>query len=169
MNNRFFIGALILFVLFSCGILFKTDSKAQLTPPKFKVAVRVMCSENIAHKAEVEGTIKRKLQTFEDVQIVGNSIKDPLWDYLIHVDLFKIQGYGMYAYYTSFYNKIPIRHFNPIWQETYKKVPAIGLPVSFIGNVGVNDVGILAEATAADFGRLLQAIIEDREMRRRKN
>lgn len=167
MNNRFFIATLILLVLLSCGILFKADSQAQLTPPKFKVAVRVQCSDNIAHQLEVEGAIKRELRTFEDVQIVENSIKDPLWDYLIYIDLHKIQGYGMYAYYTSFYNKIPIRRFNPIWQETYKKVPAVGLPFSFIGTVGVNDVSKLSEVTAADFGRLLQAIIEDREMRRR--
>ena len=167
MNNRFFIGTLILLVLLSCGTLFKSDSQAQLTPTKFKVAVRVQCLDNIARQSLVEGAIKRELRTFEDVQIVGNSIKDALWDYLIYVDLYKIPDYGMYAYYTSFYNKIPIRRFNSIWQETYKKVPAVGLPFSFIGTVGVNDVGNLAEVTAADFGRLLQAIREDREMRRR--
>ena len=167
MRNRYFTGSFIFLVLLTCGILFKADSHAQLTPPNFKVAVRVQGSDNIAHQLEVEGAIKRELRTFKDVQIVGNSIKDPLWDYLIYIDLHKIQGYGMYAYYTSFYNKIPIRRFNPIWQETYKKVPAVGLPFSFIGTVGVNDVGNLAEVTAADFGRLLQAITEDREMRRR--
>ena len=167
MNNRFFIGTLILLVLLSCGTLFKSDSQAQLTPTKFKVAFRVQCLDNIARQSLVEGAIKRELRTFEDVQIVGNSIKDALWDYLIYVDLYKIPDYGMYAYYTSFYNKIPIRRFNSIWQETYKKVPAVGLPFSFIGTVGVNDVGNLAEVTAADFGRLLQAIREDREMRRR--
>ena len=167
MNNRFFIGTLILLILLSYGILFKSDSQAQLTPTKFKVAVRVQGSDNIAHLLEVEGAIKRELRTFEDVQIVENSIKDALWDYLIYIDLHKIQGYGMYAYYTSFYKKIPIRRFNPIWQEPYKKVPAVELPFSFIGTVRVNDVGNLAEVTAADFGRLLQAIREDRETRRR--
>ena len=82
MNNRFFIGTLILLVLLSCGILFKADSQIQTSPTKFKVAVRVMCLENTVHQAEVEGAIKRELRTFEDVQIVGNSIKNPLWNYL---------------------------------------------------------------------------------------
>ena len=167
MKNRIFIGTLILLVLLSCGILFKPDSLAQPEPSKFKVAVRVNDLANIVHKAEVESAIKRELRSLDHVQIVGNSIKDPLWDYLIYIDLHKVQGYGMYAYYTSFYKKIPIRRFNPIWQETYKKVPAVGLPFSFMGTVGFNDVSKLSEVTAADFGRLLQAIIEDSEMRRR--
>ena len=87
MNNRFFIGTLILLILLRYGILFKSDSQAQLTPTKFKVAVRVQGSDNIAHLLEVEGAIKRELRTFEDVQIVENSIKDALWDYLIYIDL----------------------------------------------------------------------------------
>lgn len=111
MNNRFLIGILILLVLLSCGILFKADSQAQPEPPRFKVAVRVNDLVNIVHKADVESAIKRKLRSLDDVQIVGNSIKDSLWDYLIYVDLHKIQGYGMYAYYTSFYNKIPIKQY----------------------------------------------------------
>lgn len=167
MKNGIFIGTLILLVLLSCGTLFKSDSQAQLTPTKVKVAVRVQCLDNIARQSLVEAEIKRDLRFFEGVHLVGNSIKDPLWDYLIHVDLFKIQGYGMYAYYTSFYTKIPISAFNPIWQETYKKVPGVSLPISYMGTVGVNDIGKLVEVTTADFGRLLQTIIEDREMRRR--
>ena len=105
MNNRFFIGTLILLILLTCGTLFKADSQAQLTPLKFKVAVRVQCSDNITHQLEAEGAITREVRTFEGVQIVGNSIKDPLWEYLIWVDLYKVQRYGMYAFYTSFYKK----------------------------------------------------------------
>ena len=167
MNNRFFIGTLILLVLLSCGILFKADSQAQPELPKFKVAVRVNDLVNIVHKAEVESAIKRELRSLDDVQIVGNSIRNPLWDYLIWVDLYQIQRYGMYTFYTSFYKKIPVSRFNPIWQGTYKIRPGIELPISHMGIVGVNDLGNIGEVTGADFGRLLQAIREDREMRRR--
>ena len=167
MNNRFFIGTLILLILLTCGTLFKADSQAQLTPLKFKVAVRVQCSDNITHQLEAEGAITREVRTFEGVQIVGNSIKDPLWEYLIWVDLYKVQRYGMYAFYTSFYKKIPVSRFNSIWQGTYKIRPGVELPISHIGVVGVNDLGDIGEVTGADFGRLLQAIKEDHERRRR--
>jgi hypothetical protein len=169
MKKRFFIAALILLVLFSCGILFKADSQIQPAPTKFKVAVKVSCEDNQAHQSQLEGTIKRELRSFGDVQIVGNNISNGLWEYLINVDLYGIKNnYGNihhYAISTELYRKIPIKDIVPHWQEFYRKYPAVYLPTSYTGFVGIEKIEEMGKSIAANFDNKSLQHIRDLSIR----
>ena len=69
MRDRFFTGTLILLVLFGCGILFKADSQAQWTLPKFHVCVKVT-SDDENTKTLIESYINRELRSLGDVKVV---------------------------------------------------------------------------------------------------
>ena len=158
MKNRFFKGTLILLVLLSCGTLFKTGTQAQLNYPKFKVAVFVQCDENLAHQAEVEGAIKRELRTFGDVQIVGNDLRNGLWDYRIRAHLFGITEYQRtdirrYAICIRYDKKVPIHRFDPDWQAYYRDIPVIEIPKGSIAIYGINKLGDLGEYIVTDFDK----------------
>ena len=154
MKNRVFTGTLILLVLLTCGIFIKADSQIQTPSPKFKVAVRVNC-DNQVHQSLLEGTIKRELRSFGDVQIVGSN--SGLWKYLITVNLFGIEEHdgkvNAYATSTRFYIKIPIEHIAPHWQEHYRESPAVYLPTGYTGVYGINKIETLGKTTAADFDK----------------
>ena len=157
LENRYFTVMLILLVLLTGGILIKADSQIQLVSPKFKVAVSVTCEENLSHRLQVDGAIKRELRSFGDVQIVGNDISDGLWEYFIDVNLLEIKdSYGnisLYAASYSFYKKIPIEHFAPHWQEFYRKYPAINIPRGYTGAVGIQKLEQQLKAVTADFDK----------------
>lgn len=156
MKNRYFTGTLILLVLLSCGILIKADSQIPQAWPKFKVGVHITC-DNQAHQSQVEGAIKRELRSFGDVQIVGNNLRYGLWDYMISTHLFGIKDlYGninAYATSTKFYEKVPIKHIAPPWQEHHREFPAVYVPVSYTGTFGINTLEDLGKTTAANFDK----------------
>ena len=157
MKNRYFTSTLILLVLLTCGILIKANSQIQPTPPKFKVAVSVQCEENSVHQSQVEGVIKRELRSFGDVEIVGGDLSNALWEYMIRVHLFGIDGTDgqIHHYATSikFYKKVPIEHFNPDWQAHYREFPAVLIPSSATGTFGINKLEHLGIITAVDFDK----------------
>ena len=154
LKNRYFTVMLILLVLLTCGILIKADSQIQSVPPKFKVAVLVECEENQVHQLQVEGAIKRELRSFGDVEIVGNALRNALWEYIINVHLYAIKdSYGninRYATSLVFYAKVPIEQFNPYWQAHYKEFPAIHIPIGSTGVFGINRLEILSKSAAAE-------------------
>ena len=156
MKNRYFTGTLILLVLLTCGILIKADSQTPQAWPKFKVAVDVDC-DNQVHQSQVEGAIKRELRSFGDVQIVGNDLRNGLWDYMISVHLFTIKdSYGNFMFYATsikLYRKVPIEYIVPHWQEHHRKFPAVYIPVSYTGNAGINKLEDLGKTTAANFDK----------------
>ena len=157
MKNRYFTGTLILFVLLTCGILIKADSQIQPAPPKFKVAVSVACDENQAHQTLLEAAIKRELRSFGDVEIVGNDRSNGLWEYMIYVHLFGIDSLDgkirRYAVSTKYFQKVPIERFHPAWQVFHRENPAVLIPSSYTGTVGIDKLEQVGKFTAADFDK----------------
>ena len=154
MKNRYFTGTLILLILLISGILIKADSQIQPAFPKFRVAIYVNC-ENQSHQLQVEGVIKRELRSFGDVQIVGNDIRNGLWQFRISVTLlgFKETDGNIYTYATctNFYRKVPIEAFAPPWQEFFRETPAVYFPDGFIGTHGIQKLESLGKSVAAQF------------------
>jgi hypothetical protein len=161
LKNRYFTVMLILLVLLTGGILIKADSQIQPAPSKFKVAVHVTCEENLSHQSQLEGTIKRELRGFGDVQIVGDDILNGLWDYRIVVHLVGIKdsyaGINRYATSTSFYKKVPIDRFVPNLQAYYRefprRFPEVEFPTNYTGVVGIDKLENRGVSTAANFDK----------------
>ena len=168
MKNKYFTVTLILLVLLICGILIKADSQIQPVPPKFRVAVNVEC-DNPAHQSQVEGTIKRELRSFGDVEIVGNHRRNGLWEYMISVVLLGIKDSNgniiMYATSTNFFEKVPIRHFDPAWQAYYREIPAIYIPLGSTGRYGIYKLESLGKGTAAYFDKMQLQSMRDARIR----
>ena len=168
MKNRYSTGTLILIVLLTCGIFIKADSQIPQAWPTFKVAVNVQC-DNQVHQSQVEGAIKRELRSFGDVQIVGNDLRNGLWEYMISVHLFGFKdAYGrinVYATSTEFYKKVPIEHFDSFWEAHYREYPAIYIPDGATGTYGINRLESMGKITAANFDKKYLQHIRDWRIR----
>ena len=151
MKNRYFTSTLILLILLTCGILIKASSQTQPALPKFRVAVLIDGIDNQVHQSQLEGAIKRELRSFKDVQIVGNDLKYGLWEYIIHINLFRLQD--TYATSTIFYEKIPIEDITSYRQEYYRKFPAIGIPLIYTGYVGIDRLEDFGKITVTEFDK----------------
>lgn len=165
---------LILIVLLS-SISFTQNppTQAQNQALRFKVAVLVSC-ENESAKSLMESYIKRELRSLGDVQIVGNHLKNPLWEHLIDIHGLEMKyksgaKTGSLAICTQFFSIVPHTHFHELWQEHYKEFPAVTVPLSTTSYHPVDRLDSFSKSAVAYFDTNKLQLLRDLRTRFNNN
>ena len=160
--------ATIIIIAFLLSISFTGNQPPQAqTAQKFKVAVYVVCDNAIA-KRLMESYIKRELRSLGDVQVVGNSWENPLWEYMISLHASEIkyksgQSTELLAICYKEYDIVPYTRFNGLWLHRYKQFPAIHIPTGGIAYYPIDKLDEFCKGTVAEFDT--EKLQRDRDFR----
>lgn len=116
----------IIIIAFLLSISFTGNQPPQAqTAQKFKVAVLVDC-ENDNVKSLMESYIKGELRSLGDVQIVGNSFENALWQYMISLHATEPsyesgRKAGLLVVSYDFFEIVPYWHFNELKKREFEK------------------------------------------------